>query len=73
MGTGAEEAGGRGACCSSEARALVSRAGRLGRGDAEPARTPALLSLLHRHGPLGAPMRALQQRARIDEFSVYVQ
>lgn len=67
VGTVAEEAGGRGACCSSEARALVSRAaGRLGRGDAEPA-------LLHRHGPLGAPMRALQQRARIGEFSVRVQ
>ena len=59
----AAAAGGRGACCSSEARALVSRAGRLRRGDAEP----AIPSLLHRH-----PMRALQQRNAhgLPEFSV---
>lgn len=57
VGTAAEA--GRGACCSSEARALVSLAGRLGSRDAEPARMPAPRSVLHRHGPPRAPTQAV--------------
>jgi hypothetical protein len=55
---------GRGACCNSEARARVSLAVRGdddGTSDAEPTRMPGLASLLHRHGPLPAPTRALRK------------
>jgi hypothetical protein len=55
---------GHGACCNSEARARVSLAARGdddGTSDAEPTRTPGLASLLHRHGPLPAPKRALRK------------